>query len=196
MSDNLETSVLGFPAAAFDQPAADDVHARFKTSALVRHVVIDGFFDQQFADELSRGFPLAKEMPKSRDYMFSDKRELSTLDTHSSTSRQLHDLLVSPEFARFISGFGGEYIIDEMYVGGGFHVGGAGSFLDLHTDFNIHPVNPTWHRRLNILLYLNPEWQPAWGGQLILTNDPTVAGIPSWWYELARAFVGLGGMTS
>lgn len=176
-SDNAEASVLGFPAAPLDRQAADDIHDRFRTSTPVRHVAIDGFLDQGFADELAAGFPSADRMPKSRDYMFSDKRELSTLDTHSPTSRQLHDLFMSPEFAEFLQGFGGTYVVDELYVGGGFHVGGVGSFLDLHTDFNIHPVNPTWHRRLNILLYLNPGWQPEWGGQLILTSDPAVPGI-------------------
>ena len=77
------------------------------------------------------------------------------------------------EFAAFLGTIAGKTIfVDPEYVGGGFHAGAEGSYLDLHVDFNIHPTHPTWLREFNILLYLNPGWEPSWGGELQLTDDP------------------------
>lgn len=45
-----------------------------------------------------------------------------------------------------------------------------GGYLNVHTDFNIHPKN-NWHRKLNIIFYLNPNWSDEWEGHLELWNE-------------------------
>lgn len=165
--------MLQYPASPDVATDMDELVKRFGGSGPVKHIVIDGFLDTKFANDLFNDLPDLSVMPKSRDYMFSDKRELSTLDMHSDVSRQLHDIFMSQEFANFSSRLVGRNLfIDPKYVGGGFHAGDTGSFLDLHVDFNIHPAHPSWFRELNILLYLNPGWDPSWGGQLLLTDRP------------------------
>jgi hypothetical protein len=59
--------------------------------------------------------------------------------------------------------------------GGGIHQGKKNSFLDMHIDFNYHPLHPLWCRHLNLLLYLNKDWDPAYGGQLKLKDLRTGA---------------------
>ena len=50
------------------------------------------------------------------------------------------------------------------------HQTGASGRLDVHVDFNrLEPQG--WHRRLNILDYLNPVWKREWGGNLELWDD-------------------------
>lgn len=56
---------------------------------------------------------------------------------------------------------------DPTHEGGGVHVHTTGGSLGVHADFNQHPATGL-HRRLNLLLYLNRDWDPAWGGQLEL----------------------------
>ena len=56
---------------------ADELAATFGASTPVRHVAIDGFLDEDYAQQLFEDLPQPDAMPKSRDYMFSDKRELS-----------------------------------------------------------------------------------------------------------------------
>jgi 2OG-Fe(II) oxygenase superfamily len=63
--------------------------------------------------------------------------------------------------------------IDPAFHGGGIHQGGDGSFLDMHVDFSHHPMHGDWERDLNILLYLNPDWKPEYGGQLDLRHIET-----------------------
>ena len=46
---------------------------RFSLSSPVRHVVIDDFLDPEVAELLYEDFPDQGAMPKSRDYLFSDK---------------------------------------------------------------------------------------------------------------------------
>jgi hypothetical protein len=55
---------------------------------------------------------------------------------------------------------------DPDRFGGGLHAVPAGGFLKMHVDFNRHPNG--WHRRANVLIYLNEDWLPEWGGQLQL----------------------------
>jgi len=46
-----------------------------------------------------------------------------------------------------------------------------GQELDCHVDFNFQ-IEGGFHRRANLLLYLNREWDPNWGGAIELHSDP------------------------
>jgi Rps23 Pro-64 3,4-dihydroxylase Tpa1-like proline 4-hydroxylase len=59
-------------------------------------------------------------------------------------------------------------VADGDWLGGGVHRITTGGKLDIHADFNIHWIQKTLHRRLNLLLYLNDPWLPEWEGNLEL----------------------------
>jgi len=55
-----------------------------------------------------------------------------------------------------------------MIEGGGIHQSESGGYLNIHADFTVHPHKKTWRRRVNVLVYLNKDWNKSYGGALEL----------------------------
>ncbi|MEL7029355.1 MAG: 2OG-Fe(II) oxygenase [Pseudomonadota bacterium] len=140
-------------------------------------VVLDDFLLPESAEELLRDFPDPDREPlnRSRDYVFAkNKYEKSDIGSVSPAFGRLADDLTSDRFSKFLHAVTGREIrIDETFHGGGCHAGGEGSYLDMHTDFDMHPMRPTWRREANILVYLNKDWRKAYGGELRLRRRET-----------------------
>ncbi len=60
---------------------------------------------------------------------------------------------------------------DPWYFGAGTHENFHSAGLDPHFDFNIHP-RTSQHRRMNAIIYLNKDWDPAWGGSNQFHSNP------------------------
>jgi hypothetical protein len=149
----------------------------FATAKPFRHVVIDGFADPGRLCDVLDEIPNPRDagIGKSRDYVFAkNKFEKSGFIEFGPRCRALYDDLCSDRFGEVLCAVTGEDVfVDPAFHGGGVHQAGEDSFLDMHVDFNAHPLHNTWFRNLNILLYLNPDWQPSWRGSLDLRNKTT-----------------------
>ncbi|HEY0066056.1 MAG TPA: 2OG-Fe(II) oxygenase, partial [Flavisolibacter sp.] len=113
----------------------------------------------------------------------SNKFEKSKFRDLSLLYTELYEDLVSERFGDFLRYISNEEVfVDKAFHGGGIHQGKKGSFLDMHIDFNYHPMEQNWYRTLNLLLYLNPGWKPEYGGQLNLedlrTGEKKSIGVP------------------
>jgi hypothetical protein len=64
-----------------------------------------------------------------------------------------------------------DLLADDTLFGGGTHENLDGQALDVHVDFNIDERRML-HRRVNLLVYLNKEWDEGWGGSIELHSDP------------------------
>ena len=58
-------------------------------------------------------------------------------------------------------------LADWKLFGGGLHESFRGGFLKIHSDF-VHVRKSKLKRRLNLLLYLNSNWNKNWGGAIEL----------------------------
>ena len=78
-----------------------------------------------------------------------------------------------PDFVGYLEELTGiEGLIPDWSMdGGGLHQTLRGGHLNIHADFSTHHDHANWARRVNILLYLNPEWPQEWGGKLELWNS-------------------------
>lgn len=85
--------------------------------------------------------------------------------------------LNSPEFIKHIERITGvqNIICNELSLHGvGVHRIKSKGFLQLHTDFNTyHSKNRRLDRRINMLIYLNPDWKTEYNGQLCLCDANT-----------------------
>ena len=152
---------------------AETLAVDFRSASPFPLLVIDDFLDESVAEKLLEEFPAPDAMPRSRDYVFGNKHELSSVADQGPTSKAFYDALMGERFQAFISTLTGkELFVDPAFHGGGFHQSGDGGFLDTHVDFNMHPLQPTWRRTLNVLLYLNKDWKPEYDGRLLIKSSP------------------------
>ena len=153
---------------------ASDLARRFSLAEPFRHVVIDGFLDEDFCRRLRTDFPNFEERHALNEMgQVGGKAVRMDVRDISDAYRELDRHLQSQEFLDFVSAVTGipDLLHDPDYVGGGTHENRHGQGLDAHVDFNYHP-RTRWHRRLNLIVYLNEQWEPDWGGELELHSDP------------------------
>lgn len=150
---------------------ADEYRATYQSADPYEHIVLDDVLPREV---LQRIFLELDEMTSAdwNSYVHYNERKFSNTDvtTWGPTLRAVGDAFASDRFCRFLetlTGFEGLHA-DTTLDGGGVHRTYRGGYLNIHTDFTAHHTIKTWRRRVNLLLYLNREWDPTWGGELEL----------------------------
>ena len=172
MSSEPKTSVPS-PVLDIDRFERDIQHLRstYQSAQPYPHIVIDDFLEPAAAAVAMAEFPpLAPD--QWTNYLHVNERKFSNTDpaTWGPSLRAILDELNSPRFVAFIGDLLGvdNLIADPSLEGGGLHQSTRGGFLNIHSDYTVHPHNRTWQRRVNLLLYLNEDWLPEYGGDLEL----------------------------
>eukprot|EP00316_Scyphosphaera_apsteinii_P001200 CAMPEP_0119328520 /NCGR_PEP_ID=MMETSP1333-20130426/73532_1 /TAXON_ID=418940 /ORGANISM="Scyphosphaera apsteinii, Strain RCC1455" /LENGTH=309 /DNA_ID=CAMNT_0007337399 /DNA_START=234 /DNA_END=1163 /DNA_ORIENTATION=+ len=70
-------------------------------------------------------------------------------------------------FLEYLTGIA-PLFVDDTNEGSGQHQILRGGSLQIHADFNMIRANAGLYRRVNVFLYLNHDWDEAWGGDLEL----------------------------
>lgn len=157
---------------------ADQLRARFSKARPFRHVVIDRFLDPAFCDALIAQFPAVESGQSANERGERGRKAVHPeLGKLGGDYRRFDRLMRSPAFLSVMARITAipDLIYDPDYIGGGTHENLVGQELDTHVDFNYHPARRL-HRRLNLIVFLNPEWDESWGGCLELLPDPWSPG--------------------
>jgi hypothetical protein len=160
----------------------EDLRIKYLAAQPFPHLIIDNFCDEE---KLNRAYIAIPELNnKSRDYAFANNKfEKSNYKVICQELEDLYNDLSSERFNKILSFIiAKNTFVDPKNFGGGLHQGKKNSFLDMHLDFNYHPLNKNWYRELNLLLYLNKDWKKEYGGELkikdLRTNDESELEIP------------------
>ena len=151
--------------------AGEEKSAEYCFAAPFPHAVFDGFLPDAVARLALNNFPanaLSSDRVFDMGYAGLHKRQILPEEC-SAPVRQLFHFFNSQPMLEFLEGLTTirGLIPDPYFVGGGFHETGRGGKLGIHADFRINEQLHL-HRRLNVILYLNENWKPEWGGALEL----------------------------
>lgn len=168
----------------------------FLSAEPFNHVVIDDFFTDEFAHSIFDGMPGYEENIDARyDNAIEKKRTIQNWTKLSKNVYKAMFNLVSEEFTHQVRVLTGQsnLVADFGLHGGGIHMHQAGDYLNTHLDYDIHP-KMDMKRKMNIIVYLNPNWKEEWGGNIGIwshdetTNQPKEL-IKSIWPKFNRALL-------
>jgi hypothetical protein len=135
--------------------------------------VLDDFVDAALLAEVVRAYPAFDEATRLGRHFEklneTGKVQITDRDLFPAPVRALSDALASQAFLDRLSEITGipDLVADPKLHGGGMHITRTSGRVDVHADFNFLEDQRLF-RRLNILVYLNPRWDPSWGGGLEL----------------------------
>jgi Rps23 Pro-64 3,4-dihydroxylase Tpa1-like proline 4-hydroxylase len=158
---------------------AADKAAEYQTNAPFPNIYFDNFLPEAVATAALRDFPEPRQL---RWTEFADKDQAKlAFDVVEKLPTTIRDVLYflnsrpMLEFLEKLTGIGG-LISDPYYTGGGLHQIKRGGYLEVHADFNRH-TKLSLDRRLNVLIYLNTDWNEDYGGHFELWNKEMTAPV-------------------
>ncbi len=151
-----------------DVEKLENITSEFQNNAPFPHVVVDNFLKEEIAQAL------AAEIPNHTDDIWQQysnpieiKKVCNDWNKFPPLTYRFFSMLNSDEFTTLLAQKLGipHLYSDNGLNGGGWHVHGKGGKLNTHLDYSIHPKLKK-QRKVNIIIYLNPEWKAEWGGNL------------------------------
>ena len=166
----MPTSFRWFPYEKWGS-AVSSLAQQYRENVPCPHIFLERLLEPEVALTMAKEFPRpASQAWTQYKHANENKLGLSKRDHFPPTIAAVTDELNSPEFVAWVSELTGipSLIADPMLEGGGLHQSEKGGYLNVHTDFSMHHFHTNWRRRVNLILYLNPEWNDEWGGAIEL----------------------------
>lgn len=165
------------PAWSFDAKRLSKLAAEhrplYSTASPFPHVVFDGLFPDGLLDELAATFPSPEHDGWLRlKYEFQEKLQWIDGDATPPAIEAFIAMMHSSRFLTFLEELTGVpgLIGDPHLFHAGPHQTESGGYLTVHTD-QLFQQRLWLYRQVNVIVYLNRSWDPAWGGGLQLWNE-------------------------
>ncbi len=135
------------------------------------HIVLDNFLCPEAIEKALAEFPAIKSGSWIQYHHFNERKYgKNKIDEFGANIASVVRELNSDTFVKFLRDLTGieGLFADESLEGGGLHQSTTGGYLNIHADFNSHPHQAYWRRRINVLVYLNKDWKDQYKGHLEL----------------------------
>jgi len=148
-------------------------------TAPFKHVVIDNFIKEEYIEQLLQDMD---ELTLDKSYYYGsqniEKHKFAFKNNFNATLQELFQELNGDEFIALLENKTGisEIIRNNLELNGaGVHKVLNGGFLCMHTDFEGYNDSKygMLDRRLNLLLYMNKDWNEEFFGDLCLYDKTT-----------------------
>ncbi len=135
------------------------------------HIALEQFLEPEAARRALAAFPAVGDAGWIHYVHVNEKKHgLNKMELLPPAIQDVIRELNSPRFVAYLSQLTGipNLLADDSLEGGGLHQSKRNGFLNVHADFTVHPHKRNWRRRVNLLVYLNPDWKPEYRGDLEL----------------------------
>jgi len=142
-----------------------------------QYAVIDKFLPRDLAMRAMDAFPPLSDASWEHNSEFGiEVKSRTTWKSELDIPENLIDVIKIVNSSEILNAIGSLFDIpklmpDPYFSGGGLNVSEKGGHLDVHVDGNYHDASGL-NRRVNLLIYLNPNWEKSWGGEFgVYSND-------------------------
>lgn len=143
----------------------------FQSQKPFRYVTFENFFHPDQAERIYQHYPEVEYGTwDGTTYVDQKHKFQQTAFEDGSIMSRVFAELNSAEFLGWlqkVTEMEAPLLGDEELFGGGLHQSINGAFLNVHVDYNFHPKTK-YHRRLNVLVYMNKDWKDEYEGHLEL----------------------------
>jgi dTDP-glucose 4,6-dehydratase len=146
----------------------EELQKKFTTAEPFEHIIIPNFLEENYANMLHDNFP--EDVDKDHWHKYNNPIEVKfTLDNLEKLPNSLKDIFYLYSTNEITNKFSVLSDIDNLEYdpflhGAGIHVHPRDGRLHMHLDYEKHPYLNK-ERRLNVILYLNKNWDPEWNGE-------------------------------
>ena len=148
----------------------NELNVSWNSKKPFKYIVIDDFLNCNEAEKILEAYPAIDEsMWNNTTYINQKNKFVKTEFSNIPIINAVFDEFKSKRLMGILERITEVHHIlpDDELFGAGLHQSIKGAFLDVHVDFNIHPKTG-FHRRMNLLVYLNKDWKTSYNGYLEL----------------------------
>lgn len=155
---------------------SSEIRNDYQSKKPFRYAMFENFFKEDAAKKIYESYPeITDGTWDGTTYIDQKKKFQKTKFEPGSIFNKVFEELNCKEFLKWLENISKieELEADTELFGGGLHQSINGAFLNVHVDYNFHPTTK-YHRRLNVLVYMNKDWKDEYGGHLELwdlSND-------------------------
>lgn len=182
--NNCNTDIFG------DWINDSSLSGKFLAARPFEHIIIDNFLQREYAEQVYNSFPTdidnwwkycnPLEVKYANDNLESMPNNIQNIFYALSSTKIIQKMCELSNITDL------EY--DEYLHGAGLHIMPRYGRLNMHLDYEKHPISNK-ERRLNIILYLSKDWNSEWNGDTQLWNSDMTECVTKSFISFNRAII-------
>lgn len=151
----------------------DSVSQEYQSKEPYPYICLDNFLAREIIERVHEEVTALEDKAAEHASANEHLKTSYNPNTLPAYTKAVFNMLNSEGFIKFLEGMSGitGLIPDPYFKGGGIHRISNGGYLGIHADFN-HHREMNLERRMNVLVYLNPDWKEEYGGAFeVWSND-------------------------